>query len=83
MFGGGPLAEAVGSNLHSRGVKLVALYGGTEACAMTKFIVPDNERHWQWQYYRFSENAQIRWEDQGDGTYELQFLVSFSHTVWM
>jgi acyl-coenzyme A synthetase/AMP-(fatty) acid ligase len=71
-FGGGPLSDELGDNLVARGVKLTSMYGGTEMNAMCQCL-PVGPQEWAW--LRFSDAAKPRWIDQGDGTYELQFLV--------
>jgi acyl-coenzyme A synthetase/AMP-(fatty) acid ligase len=71
-YGGGPLAEEVGNKLAARGVKLGPLYGGTEMGSVLHVKVLDDA----WEYCRMSDIVCPRWADQGDGTYELQLLVS-------
>jgi len=56
------------------GVYITPIYGATEfgtpACLFRK---GGDEK--DWEYLSFSDRANIRWDPQGDGTYEAQFLV--------
>lgn len=66
------------------GVKLFSVYGGTEYGAMTRILNADDSQgqdasvktsqDWAWLTFA-EERLKIRWDPQGDGTYELQFLV--------
>ncbi|GJE99727.1 acetyl-CoA synthetase-like protein [Phanerochaete sordida] len=77
MYGGGPLAISTGDKLVARGVRLQSEYGGTEfgSPSMAWDDVPsssDGRPDPDWMYFRALEQAQnMRWEPQGDGTYEL------------
>ena len=72
-----------GSKLIARGVTLVSGYGVTEAGPVAHpfdgFDADPSDPNartledWQWQ--RISPLTKPRWMPQGDGTYELQFLV--------
>ncbi|KIK57239.1 hypothetical protein GYMLUDRAFT_247199 [Collybiopsis luxurians FD-317 M1] len=73
-FGGGPLAQAVGESLISRGVTINAAYGGTEFGLLTA-VRKDTKT---WMYLKFSDLAKIRWSPQGDGTFEAQILETKS-----
>jgi hypothetical protein len=73
-FGGGGLAPQAGVILRENGVRLHCSYGGTEFGAIaTASLNPEDED--DWEYIEFSEICTPRWVPQGDGTYELQFLV--------
>ncbi|KAF9475758.1 putative aminoadipate reductase [Pholiota conissans] len=48
--------------------------------AVSRFLRKDgDEKDWEWMW--FSETTNIRWNPQGDGTYENQFLTSDRHQV--
>ena len=74
-FGGGPLAKKTGDSLVAAGVKLKAVYGSTECGSFTSIIgTPEDAKHWEW--IRFGPNSKIRWVHLGNGTSEMQVLVS-------
>ncbi|KAF7297405.1 General substrate transporter [Mycena indigotica] len=79
-YSGGSLPDSLGKNLVNAGVKLVNLYGGTEFGAVS-YAIPLEGDEREWEYCRFVEGVNVRWEPQGDGTFECQFLHSDSHTV--
>jgi hypothetical protein len=55
-------------------VNLKGIYGGTEFGAPTRLqLVPGREK--LWEYLEFGAKANLRWVDEGNGKYELQFLV--------
>ena len=62
------------------GVRLRTLYGGTEFSACTR-VFPKNASAEEWNWVQFVEHATIRWVDEGDGLYELVFLVSIREYV--
>lgn len=80
--GGGPLSDKSAKKLIDAGVKLATVYGGTEfgvhsiMCDIdysgrgdpAKVKTPDD-----WAWMAFPDF--VRWDPQGDGSYELQFLV--------
>ena len=78
MFAGGPLSETNGDRLVRAGVTLFSVYGGTEYGVYTRIYdvgvhgkTPDD-----WAWMTFPEGRVVcRWDPQGDGTYELQYLV--------
>ncbi|KAF8215590.1 acetyl-CoA synthetase-like protein [Mycena galopus ATCC 62051] len=82
-YAGGPLASRVGDSLFSQGVNIVPIYGATEFGAPT--IVKRRQAELdagEWAWLRFSDRVNIRWEPQGDGTFECQFLtVPETHQV--
>jgi hypothetical protein len=53
---------------------VIPVYGGTEFGTPVSFRKGSGDKK-DWQYVSFSRLAKTRWDDQGDGTYELQFLV--------
>ncbi|KAF7341009.1 Acetyl-CoA synthetase-like protein [Mycena sanguinolenta] len=82
-FAGGPLASHVGDALFSQGVNILSIYGATE------FGLPTFAKRRQaevdageWAWFRFNNRVNVRWEPQGDGTFECQFLtVPETHQV--
>ena len=54
---------------------MISLYGGTEFGAPVCFRDGSGDK--DWEYVSFPQLVNTRWGDQGDGTYELQFLVRF------
>jgi hypothetical protein len=81
-FGGGPLVSGLGDMLIKRGVNLVSLYGGTEfGLPVRMFSSSAGRTPEDWQYLELSESASPRWVDQGDGSFELQLLVSCFHQL--
>lgn len=85
MYGGGPLSVPVGNRLVEAGVPLRNVYGGTEfgapMLAWDKIprssTRPDPDWHWYW----ILDSPDIRWDLQGDGTYELVVVVSVRRGV--
>jgi len=74
-FGGGPLAKKTGDSLVAAGVKLSSVYGSTECGPFTSIIgTPEDVKHWEW--IRLHPNSKIRLVSLGDGTCEMQVLVS-------
>ncbi|KAJ6491913.1 acetyl-CoA synthetase-like protein [Mycena sanguinolenta] len=82
-YAGGPLASRVGDSLFSQGVNILPIYGATEFGAPT--IVKGRQAEMdagEWAWFRFNNHVNIRWEPQGDGTFECQFLtVPETHQV--
>ncbi|KAJ7360799.1 putative aminoadipate reductase [Mycena albidolilacea] len=83
IYAGGPLAPRVGDSLFSQGINIVSVYGGTEFGAPTIVKRRQTEADTgEWAWFRFSSRTNIRWERQGDGTLECQFLtVPETHQV--
>lgn len=83
MFAGGPLAPVIGQKLVSAGAQLFPMYGGTEYGAHVRVFDIDRaapadapvKTAADWEWMTFSDRVDIRWVPQGDGTFELQFLV--------
>ncbi|KAF9463989.1 putative nonribosomal peptide synthetase [Collybia nuda] len=74
-YSGGPLAQKLGNRLADLGVNLKAIYGGTEFGAPTYVEVTPGREH-LWEYMEFGPKDNIRFVDQGNDKYELQFLTS-------
>ena len=56
------------------GVYITPVYGATEFGAPSCFFRQEGDEK-DWEYLSFSDRVKIRWDPQGDGTYESQFLV--------
>ncbi|KAF5318761.1 hypothetical protein D9619_011064 [Psilocybe cf. subviscida] len=77
VYSGGPLPSETGRQLVRAGVRLVSMYGGTEfgiPVHFTRQAPRTSEVDYPWEYFSLDENVNARFEPQGDGTYELQFL---------
>ncbi|KAK7693158.1 hypothetical protein QCA50_002724 [Cerrena zonata] len=86
-YAGGPLSVRTGDQLVAAGVHLASSFGGTEFGAPTAIMdidyslppdAPVRTRN-DWAWVQFIDKVKIRWIDQGDGTYELQFLTCDTH----
>ena len=86
MYGGGPLAFSTGDKLIHAGVPLRNGYGGSEfGCPFMAWddiprtsTKPDPD----WAWYRVPQDAHnVRWEPQGDGSYELVVYVCDSSQI--
>lgn len=83
IFAGGPLSQTNGDKLVKAGVNLFAVYGGTEFGVHTRVFDTDpdagpdsdvkSKEDWAWM--TFQERVRPNWVPQGDGTYEVEFLV--------
>jgi hypothetical protein len=80
---GGPLSKQAGDDLVASGVKLLSVYAGTEfGCPVYGFYSKNGENGdirtpEDWEYLQFrTDYVHPRMIPQGDGTYELQLLVS-------
>ena len=56
------------------GVYITPIYGATEFGTPSYLFRQEGDEK-DWEYFSFSDRAKIRWDPQGDGTYESQFLV--------
>lgn len=74
-YAGGALSSEVGDMLFKSGVKLRLLYGGTEFGAVALCSIRKGDEA-DWEYIEIAEDAHAHFVPQGDGTYELQFIVS-------
>ncbi|KAJ1302971.1 hypothetical protein OPQ81_003262 [Rhizoctonia solani] len=79
MFGGGPLAEAIGNKLVNQGVHIHSCYGATEFGGVNE--VSDLDDLSDWDYVKFSSHVDARFVPQNDEdhSYELVFVVSDDH----
>lgn len=81
-FAGGPLARKSGDALVAAGVKLCSVYGATELGSVSKAFDweakdsnPPVKSLKDWEWMQISDLTTPRWDAQGDGTFELNFLV--------
>lgn len=90
-FAGGPLASKTGASLIAAGVPLYPWYGATEFGSPTLVFTlvtdphagPNAKTLEDWEWLEFGDYVNTRWEPQGDGTYELQYLVRHRHLARM
>lgn len=76
-FAGGPLPTKIGERLVQEGVFLGTMYGATEIGAGSHSIpLRQNVDDGDWGWIHMSETLKKRWVPQGDGTFELQTLVT-------
>ena len=81
LYGGGPLTMSTGDKLVQSGVSLRNSYGGTEFGDPSTVARDDISRTStkpdpDWMWYRVPQDApNVKWEPQGDGTYELVVYV--------
>ncbi|KDR77645.1 hypothetical protein GALMADRAFT_1326492 [Galerina marginata CBS 339.88] len=76
-YSGGSVPTKLGNLMTRAGVKLCPIYGGTEFGAPTYMLRrPDEGSENGWEWIQMDERLNIRWDAQGDGTYECQFLSS-------
>ncbi|KAK4632092.1 Adenylate-forming reductase Nps11 [Fulvia fulva] len=70
-FGGGPLRESLGDELSSQNVRLINIYGSSEAC----WLPTRTTEMVDWEWLDFHPDLKIDWRDagHGDGTHELCF----------
>ncbi|KAF8192961.1 putative aminoadipate reductase [Pholiota molesta] len=79
-YSGGALPSKQGDFMTEAGVYLTPAYGATEFGAVSRFFRKEgDEKDWEWMW--FSDITNIRWDPQGDGTYEIQFLTNERHQV--
>ncbi|KDN41199.1 hypothetical protein RSAG8_07613, partial [Rhizoctonia solani AG-8 WAC10335] len=79
MFGGGPLAEAIGNKLVDQGVHINSCYGATEFGGVNE--VSDLGDLSDWSYVKFSSHVDPRFVPQNDEdhSFELVFVVLDDH----
>ncbi|KAF8738313.1 Male sterility protein, partial [Rhizoctonia solani] len=79
IFGGGPLAEAIGNKLADQGVHFRSCYGATEFGGVTETSEVDETS--DWNYLQFSPQVDARFipQNNGDNLFELAFVVSDNH----
>ncbi|KAB5591027.1 L-aminoadipate-semialdehyde dehydrogenase [Ceratobasidium theobromae] len=77
MFGGGPLADAIGNKLVEQGVPIHSCYGATEFGIINE--IEDDLT--DWGYVRFSSRVDAQFDPQHDedDTYELVFAATEAH----
>ena len=75
-FSGGGLPSALGDLLVDAGVHLISIYGGTEFGPVSRVFRRNGDER-DWQYIEFTDAVKIRWDPQGDGIFEAQYLVRF------
>lgn len=78
-FAGGNLTKEAAAKAKEAGIYPFAVYGGTEFGAFTMLRRTDGPAGPDWEWMAFDERLSCRWIPQGDGSYELQFLVSSAH----
>lgn len=71
------MPSALGDLLVDSGIYLVSIYGGTEFGPVTHVFRRKGEER-DWQYLEYSDTVNVRWDPQGDGTFEAQYLVCLS-----
>ncbi|CAE6440754.1 unnamed protein product [Rhizoctonia solani] len=79
MFGGGPLAGAIGNKLVDQGVHIHSCYGATEFGGVNE--VSDMDDLSDWGYVKFSSHVDPRFVPQNDEdhSFELVFVASDDH----
>ncbi|KAJ7604467.1 hypothetical protein FB45DRAFT_1070376 [Roridomyces roridus] len=78
IWGGGPLPQRVGDGYIAAGVRLLSAYGTTEAGRIAA-LIPYEDDLKEWAWFRISDHVKVRWEPQGDGTFESQILATEKH----
>jgi hypothetical protein len=73
-YGGSPLSTPIGDNLVKAGVRLRSLYGTTEIGTPT-LLLPNEATTEEWEWMKFWDATDVRWEAQGDSTFEAIFMV--------
>ena len=82
MFGGSACPDALGNLLTERGVRLVSHYGMTEVGQlMTSYRDFAVDKGWDWVRAGGALQPYLRFEDQGDGVYELVTLPGWPSKV--
>ncbi|CAA7265482.1 unnamed protein product [Cyclocybe aegerita] len=79
-YGGGALPSKLGNFMTESGVHITPIYGATEFGAPIHLFCPKGYES-GWEYIKFSEDINIRWVPQGDGTFESQFLTCDNHEI--
>ena len=68
------MPSKLGNFMMESGVRIAPVYGATEFGVLTH-VSHNKGDETDWEYMAFSDRCKIRWEPQGDGTFEAQFLV--------
>ncbi|KAH7890598.1 acetyl-CoA synthetase-like protein [Phlebopus sp. FC_14] len=76
VFAGGPLPVKVGDALYAAGVPVGSVYGGTEFGVPTTLPDKKDIADGDWIWMHFPRDVKVRWDPQGDGTFECQLLSS-------
>ncbi|KIM43694.1 hypothetical protein M413DRAFT_443603 [Hebeloma cylindrosporum] len=79
-YSGGSVPSKLGNFMTESGVYITPVYGATEFGAPSYFFRKEGDEK-DWEYLSFSDRVKIRWDPQGDGTYETQFLTQETHQV--
>ncbi|KAJ1310584.1 hypothetical protein OPQ81_007313 [Rhizoctonia solani] len=81
MFGGAPLADAIGDKLVDQGVRIHCCYGATEVGHIHEIWDLDSPRDPDWGYVKFSSHVDVRFIPQNDADpiFELAFVASNDH----
>ncbi|KAF8295666.1 acetyl-CoA synthetase-like protein [Clavulina sp. PMI_390] len=76
ITGSGPLSDEIGEHLVNHGVKLTTAYGGTEFLAPCIVDYTKNRGPHEWAWTEIAPEFPVRWDPQGDDTFELQVLTN-------
>ncbi|KAF9052532.1 hypothetical protein BDP27DRAFT_1433871 [Rhodocollybia butyracea] len=76
-YGGGTLPEAVGNHIIGQGIKLLTVFGSTEAGVISD-LFPAFQGI-DWKYFSINPHCAANFIDQGDGTYELIVMEEPTH----
>ncbi|KAF8174554.1 putative aminoadipate reductase [Pholiota molesta] len=80
-FSGGSVPTKLGNFMTTQGVVLAPIYGATEFGGPTYMSRRPGGTENDWEWMSIDERTGIRWEPQGDGTYECQFITNENHQV--
>ncbi|KAI9726711.1 MAG: putative NRPS-like protein biosynthetic cluster [Cirrosporium novae-zelandiae] len=83
MFGGSPCPDSLGNKLVARGVNLVSHYGTTETGQLMTSFRPPGDEQWDWVRPNPRVKPYLRFEERGDGLYELINLDGWPSKVTM
>lgn len=73
-YSGGSVPTKLGNFMKEQGVTLCSIYGGTEFGAPT--YMHQRPSDGDWEYIKIDERVNPVWDAQGDGTFELIFMVN-------
>ncbi|KAF8956600.1 hypothetical protein BDZ97DRAFT_2062868 [Flammula alnicola] len=79
-YSGGSVPSKLGNFMTESGVYITPVYGATEFGAASRFFRREGDEK-DWEYLSFSDRTNLRWDPQGDGTFESQFLTTATHQV--
>ncbi|PPQ80241.1 hypothetical protein CVT25_003501 [Psilocybe cyanescens] len=80
VWSGGSVPTKLGNFMTDSGVKLCPIFGGTEFGAPT-YLKRRPGGYGDWEWITMDDRVKIRWDPQGDGTYECQFLTTPDHQL--